>query len=262
MTSLSLQVFNYNEHPIIRREDGYINLTQMCQANGKMLSDWSRLKSTKAYIQDMASDTGKPISEILEIVKGGDPRMQGAWGHPELALHLAQWISIKFHRWCNAHIFVLMSTGATSLSIDPIEEMRLKLELARLENNKVQAELQLLQTRQYIATALPEPVQQKILGYQVIEKTEYRDRLIYENQVINDGDTITKTALCQRYGFVTKNNAPDYRKLKKHLESIKLPSEAWELKCQIKDTEELRYEYLPELDKLLMDGDRQMWIGE
>ena len=95
----------------------------MCKANGVRFNDFLRLKSTKAYISSMAADTGKPVSEIIEVKKGGDPKLQGSWGDPEIAILLAQWISPEFHRWCNAHIFVLMSDGKTSLDIDPFARM-------------------------------------------------------------------------------------------------------------------------------------------
>ncbi len=115
---------SYNNFAISRREsDGWVNLTQMCKANGVKFNDFLRLKSTKAYISSMAADTGKPVSEIIQVKKGGDPKLQGSWGDPEIAILLAQWISPEFHRWCNAHIFVLMSDGSTSLNIDPFARM-------------------------------------------------------------------------------------------------------------------------------------------
>jgi hypothetical protein len=127
--------FDYNGTPIFKRADGYINLTQMCQANGKKLSHFFSLKSTKAYISCIESEAGFPASEIIDIVKGGNPSLQGSWGHPEIAIALAQWISPQFHRWCNAHIFLLMDTGSTSLAVDPLEEMKLRMEMIKLERD-------------------------------------------------------------------------------------------------------------------------------
>ena len=112
----------YNNVAISTRDsDGWVNLTQMCQANGVKFNDFLRLKSTKAYVSSMVADTGIPASQIIEVVKGkfSDGRQQGSWGHPEIALLLAQWISPEFHRWCNAHIFVLLKDGKTSLDTDP-----------------------------------------------------------------------------------------------------------------------------------------------
>lgn len=109
----------------------------MCKANGKLLGHFLALKSTKAYFQAIESDIGMAISEMIEVKKGGDPKLQGSWGHPEIAILLAQWISPEFHRWCNAHIFVLMSDGKTSLDIDPFERMQEILGDLRLDVDRV-----------------------------------------------------------------------------------------------------------------------------
>ncbi len=254
---LSIKEFNYKGQNISQRDDGFINLTQMCQANGKRLDKFMKALKTKEYIDTLSQSHHMGV--VDSINGGSNP---GTWGHPSLAINLARWISSEFAVWCDSHIFNLMSTGSTSLEINPIEEMRLKIELAKLENNKVQAELGLLQLRQYIVTALPEPVQQKILGYQLVEKIEYRDRIIQDKEILHDGSTITKTDLCKRYGFTGKTGAPDYKRLNKMMESVDLPSEAWELKARIQDTQELRREYLAEVDRQIIGGDRQMWIGE
>lgn len=39
---------------------------------------------------------GIPISELIQTVKGGDPQQQGTWVHPDVAIHLGQWLSPKF----------------------------------------------------------------------------------------------------------------------------------------------------------------------
>ena len=126
---------NYNGQNISQRGDGFINLTQMCQANGKRLDHWRELKATKQYIEELSLNS--PESRVVqseEGVKGG------TWGHPSLAINLARWISPAFAVWCDGHIFNLMSTGSTTLEIDPIEEMKLRIQLASLEANKSQAD--------------------------------------------------------------------------------------------------------------------------
>jgi len=144
-----------------------------------------------------------------------------------------------------------------------VEILQLKLQLAQAEAQKALAEKAVLDTRHLIVSTCPEPVQQKIFGCQIIKEFEYRDRIIHDDELINNGESITKTELCKRYGFIhPKSGAPNYPKLNSYLAKIKLPSDAWELKARIQDTQELRREYLTELDKQLMSSDRQMWIGE
>lgn len=79
-----------------RSEDGYINATAMCKAAGKLIGHYSDTQNTKAYLAELASDIGIPISGLVQSVKGGDPSLQGTWVHPQVAIHLAQWLSPKF----------------------------------------------------------------------------------------------------------------------------------------------------------------------
>lgn len=240
----SLTVFNYNGSVISRREDGFINLTQMCQANGKRIDHWKELKATQSYINELQENY--PGSRVVYAEGGANG---GTWGHPSLAINLARWISPKFAVWCDAHIFNLMATGQTSLDVDPLEEMRLKLELLKLENNRNQSELSLLQFRQSVVTMCPEPIQQRILGYQTVKEIEYRDRIFKGDQIINDGGTVTKTELCKRYGLL-KNGKPDYKALNFYLEDSGLASDpdAWELSAYIQENNQLKRDYIPVLD--------------
>lgn len=79
-----------------RRIDGYINATAMCRAAGKLFADYGRLKTTDAFLQELATVMGIPITEIIQSVRGGGPSIQGTWVHPKVAIHLAQWLSPHF----------------------------------------------------------------------------------------------------------------------------------------------------------------------
>lgn len=261
--NLALQNFDYNGQLIQRRDDGSVNLTQMCQANGKHIGHFLALKSTKAYLEEMESEIGIPISQILLVKKGNSVDFtQGTWGHPELAILLAQWISPKFHRWCNAHIFNLMASGKTSLNVDPFAEMKLKIELAKLEAVKAQAEQKTIELRHYVVTALPKPVGDRVLGVTEVKEIEYRDRILIESDMIRDGSTMTKKQLCDRYNIKTRNGKPDYTRLNNFLAKANLPSEAWKLSAQVLENQEFNREYIGLLDDRYRDDDRQMFLGE
>src|SRR3546814_633207 len=79
-----------------RVRDGYINATAMCKAAGKLFNDYWRLKTTPEFAMELSAETGIPVSELIQSVKGGDPTLQGTWIHPRVAIHLAQWLSPKF----------------------------------------------------------------------------------------------------------------------------------------------------------------------
>lgn len=76
--------------------DWYINATALCKANGKLIADYLRLDSTKEFLEDLSTDVGNPITELVQVVRGGYPELQGTWVHPYIAINLAQWLSPKF----------------------------------------------------------------------------------------------------------------------------------------------------------------------
>ncbi|RFC67798.1 KilA-N domain-containing protein [Mesorhizobium denitrificans] len=84
-----------------RPDDGYINATAMCLAVNKRFHDYSRLNTTDDFVSALSAETGIPVSDLIVSIKGGDPRLQGTWVHPQVAIHLAQ--------WCSAHFAVKVS---------------------------------------------------------------------------------------------------------------------------------------------------------
>lgn len=92
-----------------RVTDGYINATAMCKASGKLMGDYLRLSSTKAFLDELSSDMGIPISGLVQSIKGGVTHLQGTWVHPQIAINLAQWLSPKFAVLVSKWVFEWMS---------------------------------------------------------------------------------------------------------------------------------------------------------
>jgi hypothetical protein len=95
-----------------RNIDGYINATAMCQAAGKLFGHYNAAGPTKAFLTELSSDIGNAISELVQVIKGGDPQHQGTWVHPQVAIHLGQWLSPKFAVQVTRWVYDWMSTGA------------------------------------------------------------------------------------------------------------------------------------------------------
>lgn len=79
-----------------RARDGYISATALCQSVGKRWSDYRALKSTEEFLQELMAQTKLSENELIHVVSGGNPAMQGTWIHPYLAIHLGQWLSRRF----------------------------------------------------------------------------------------------------------------------------------------------------------------------
>lgn len=140
------------------------------------------------------------------------------------------------------------------------EMIKDQIELAKLQAQAAQAQQNLVQFNHYVVTALPEPQQQKILGYSEVKTVEYRDRVIQGDDVIDDGNTLNKTALCHRLGFLTGKGKPDFKRLNQYLD--RLPSEAFRLSIRPVENREVYREWLPELEELIERSERQRWLGE
>ena len=63
------------EHNTINQRiiDGYINATSLCKASNKLFADYTRLKTTSDFLEELSSDMGIPISALIQSVKGGMP---------------------------------------------------------------------------------------------------------------------------------------------------------------------------------------------
>ena len=79
-----------------RIRDGYLNATAMCKAAGKRFGNYYQNQNTKEFLRALKADTGIPVSELVQVVRGGFPELQGTWVHPDVAVHLAIWLSPEF----------------------------------------------------------------------------------------------------------------------------------------------------------------------
>lgn len=94
-----LQFINHKtENEVIsqRIKDGYVNATAMCKAAGKNWNDYTRLSTTKPFLDELSTVTGVARDGLIQSIVGGIPQYQGTWVHPQVAVHLAQWLSPKF----------------------------------------------------------------------------------------------------------------------------------------------------------------------
>ena len=94
-----------------RANDGYINATALCKASGRMFSVYNRSQSTILFLQELSADVQIPTSELVQVIKGGEPYLQGTWVHPQVAINLAQWASPKFAVLVSKWVFEWMNGG-------------------------------------------------------------------------------------------------------------------------------------------------------
>lgn len=97
-----------------------INATEMIKPfKNKRINDFLRLKQTKEYIEALESRYGNSRNddkqEVLRVIQGGTPELQGTWMAEKLALKFAAWLAVDFELWIYDRIFELLITGKTEI---------------------------------------------------------------------------------------------------------------------------------------------------
>lgn len=96
-TQLALVPHTYQGSVISQREaDGYINATAMCKAAGKEWAHYNSNSTTKAFLTALEGSLGIPRDQIVQTIATGANEARGTWVHPQVAVHLAQWLSAEF----------------------------------------------------------------------------------------------------------------------------------------------------------------------
>lgn len=121
---------NVNDIAIGQRPaDGYINLTAMAQANGKLIADYLRLETTKAFAEELSKTMGIPIVNLIQVKAG---RNGGTWGHPQVAIHCGQWCSAQFAVLVSKWVYDWMREGKEPTALQSVPSQRERLETIHL----------------------------------------------------------------------------------------------------------------------------------
>lgn len=104
-----------------RASDGYINATALCKAGGKLFAHYMENAETKEFLEELALDIGIPIAKgnqaLIQVIHGGSGP-QGSWIHPQVSIHLGQWVSAKFAVKVSKWVFDWMSGKSTPAPLD------------------------------------------------------------------------------------------------------------------------------------------------
>jgi len=87
-----------------RQTDNYINATQLCKAGNKIFDEWVCLETTIQLINELEDVTS------LQLIENDKTYY---WVHPDIALQLANWISVSFYsdlcKWFRMNNTILIS---------------------------------------------------------------------------------------------------------------------------------------------------------
>ena len=111
------KVFRYGDNPVTFQlgEATMVNATEMAKPFGKSAKDWLRTKPAQELTALLSAERHICLSNLVQVVKGGNVKQQGTWMHEDVALEFARWLSPKFALWCNDRIKELVRHGVTAM---------------------------------------------------------------------------------------------------------------------------------------------------
>src|SRR5262245_36854021 len=84
-----------------READQYVDATALCKLSGKQWNHYFVNQRTKAFLEALATETGIPVSVLIDVTKGtkkggAKGTGQGTWIHPLVMVNFISWASPKF----------------------------------------------------------------------------------------------------------------------------------------------------------------------
>jgi hypothetical protein len=99
-----------------REEDGYINVTNLCKAGGKLFKNWKKTQKTKAFLQVLSRSVPNGTDLLIKTETCGLNENRGTWVHPQVAINIAQWISPHFDVKVSGWVYEIMMTGKVDIT--------------------------------------------------------------------------------------------------------------------------------------------------
>ena len=182
-----LKVFSYNGSSVsfFNGKIVMVNATEMAKAFGKYPKDFLTNKQTKEFLSSLSAVRGIPLTELVKVVQGGDPQMQGTWMHEDVALEFARWLSPTFAIWCNDRIKELFTQGVATINDDDVTILHAMQVLQKRVDEKQRA----LECAQETITTQSEQLKQQA------------PKVKYVDDVLQSVNTYTSTQMAKELGL-------------------------------------------------------------
>ena len=95
-----------NDYSLVyRKEDGYVDVTNLRKAGGKEFKSWNRTEKTQGFLRVLSRSVNIHTDLLIQSIAGGKNEDRKTWVHPHVAINIAQWISPEFDvqvsKWIN-----------------------------------------------------------------------------------------------------------------------------------------------------------------
>jgi hypothetical protein len=104
------------------------------QSSRREFKHYNENKATKEFLAELSAEVGIPTSDLVQSFVGGNPRLQGTWVHPQVAIHLGQWASPRFAVLVSKWVFEWMNTAAQESYKFPYHIRRYLINRSKIPN--------------------------------------------------------------------------------------------------------------------------------
>ena len=148
----NMTLIDKNDKPyaiICRESDGYIDVTNLCKAGGRLYKNWYRLEKTKEFLRILEEDIKNEYQQnnaahfctaLLIKYETGYGSNQGTWVHPKVAINIAQWISPKFDVQVTKWVHQLLVVGSVRLTDEHKDEEIMDIQKSKIKYNILKTE--------------------------------------------------------------------------------------------------------------------------
>ena len=170
-----------------REEDGYINVTNLCKAGGKLFKNWKKTQKTKAFLQVLNNEVPFGTSLLIKKQKGYGSE-QCTWVHPQVAINIAQWISPQFDVKVSGWVYEIMMTGTVDITSTKTykelqkENKNHKIRIQYLTKKYMKAQPRVQYEEQYVVYILTTKRMKKDRVYILGKATNLTNRLSTYNK--------------------------------------------------------------------------------
>lgn len=136
---------DYQGTPVTFNEDGWFNATVAAAHYGKRVDHYLVNADTREYIDALCNvEITRKSGDFIRTQRG---KNGGTWFHPDLGVHFARWLDVRFAIWCDRQIRALIAghhphfdwKRARSEAASSFKVMADVLKLVREESGKVTA---------------------------------------------------------------------------------------------------------------------------
>jgi hypothetical protein len=96
-----VEFFEQNKMTFETNQRGYVDLIKLCSSLKKLYYMWKKKKSTFYFLEALSKTLNIPVEDLIYY----DDQTHVFWGHPQVAIRIAEWDSAAVQVQMSQRVF-------------------------------------------------------------------------------------------------------------------------------------------------------------